>query len=82
MAEPIRPGIYRHFKGKHYIIIGVAEDAANPRPGELPGASQVVYRQNYEPYKLCYRSVPDFNAIVDRPEHHYKGPRFVFVQPL
>ena len=81
-AATVRPGLYRHFKGKFYTVYGIAEDATNPRPGELANPAQVFYRQNYEPYKLCYRTVRDFTETVDRPEHNYKGPRFRFVQPL
>lgn len=82
MAETVRPGIYRHFKGKTYVVYGAAEDATNPAPGAPPRPPQVVYRQDYEPYKLCYRSVRDFTEEVDRPEHAYKGPRFLFIRPL
>ncbi|HJV32743.1 MAG TPA: DUF1653 domain-containing protein [Patescibacteria group bacterium] len=82
MADTVRPGIYRHFKGKMYIVYGVAEDATNPRPGELPDPPKVFYRQDYEPRKLCYRSVRDFLEEVDRPDHGYKGRRFVFIRPL
>ncbi|MEK7545503.1 MAG: DUF1653 domain-containing protein [Patescibacteria group bacterium] len=80
MAEQIPSGIYRHFKGKTYAVYGVAEDATNPAEGELPNPPLVVYRQDYEPYKLCYRTVRDFTEVVDRPEHGYKGPRFVYIR--
>jgi len=81
MAD-ILPGVYRHFKGKSYVVYGVAEDATDPRPGELPDPPKVFYRQDYPPFKLCYRSVRDFTAEVDRPEFAYKGPRFAYVRPL
>ncbi len=78
----IRPGIYQHFKGKTYTVYGVATDATNPEPGDLPGPPKVVYKQNYEPHRLCYRALGDFTEVVDRPEHAYQGPRFVFIRPL
>jgi len=81
MSE-VRPGIYRHFKGKFYTVYGIAEDATNPRPGELPEPPKVFYRQEYGERKICYRSVPDFLGEVDRPEYGHKGPRFIFVRPL
>ena len=51
--------IYRHFKGKRYEIIAVAEDCED-------GSPQVVYKALYPPYKIYVRPYFDFVEELDR----------------
>ncbi len=83
MDDRVRPGIYRHYKeDRLYAVRGIATDATNPQPGELPHPPQVFYQAMYEPFALCFRSIPQFLAEVDDPRCGYKGPRFTFISPL
>ena len=64
----IRPGIYRHFKGNRYEVIGIANHSETMEP-------MVVYRALYGEYGLWVRPASMWNEIIDKPE--YRGPRFV-----
>jgi len=46
--EDLRPGRYRHFKGKEYEVIGVARHSET-------GEKLVVYRCLYDDYSLWVR---------------------------
>ena len=46
MSEEIRPGRYRHFKGKEYEVLGVARHSETEE-------EYVVYRQLYGEHSLC-----------------------------
>ena len=71
----VKPGVYRHFKGNIYHVLGVAE---NTETGELT----VVYIPQYGEHKgrLANRDLAMFIEEVDRPEHNYKGPRFQLIE--
>jgi len=56
-------GIYRHFKGDHYLVVDIAYDS------ETKGA-MVVYRQLYGEGKLWVRPLDMFLSEVD----HNKYP--------
>jgi cyclomaltodextrinase len=47
-SHPIRTGRYRHFKGKEYIVVGVARHSET-------GEELVVYRQDYGDRSLWVR---------------------------
>ena len=64
----IQPGIYRHFKGNRYQVIGVANHSETMEP-------MVVYRALYGEGGLWVRPASMWNKIVDKPGYH--GPRFV-----
>jgi hypothetical protein len=51
------PGIYQHYKGQFYTVIGVAKHSETEE--EL-----VVYRQNYEPQGLWVRPLTMFQEQV------------------
>jgi hypothetical protein len=73
----VKPGIYRHFKGNIYHVIGVAE---NTESGEF----SVVYIPQHGPHagKLSNRPLSMFLETIenhkDRPD--YTGPRFELVE--
>ena len=64
----IKPGIYRHFKGNRYEVIGIANHSETMEP-------MVVYRALYGEGGLWVRPADMWNEIVDKPNYH--GPRFV-----
>ena len=63
----LKPGRYRHFKGKEYELIGIA------LPSETM-EEMVVYRALYGESGLWVRPAAMWNEIVDKPNYH--GPRF------
>lgn len=63
----IQPGIYRHFKGNRYEVIGVANHSETMEP-------MVVYRALYGEGGLWVRPAAMWNEIVDKENYH--GPRF------
>ena len=67
----IEPGIYRHFKGNRYEVIGLASHSETMEP-------MVVYRALYGEYGLWVRPAAMWNEIVDKPNYH--GPRFRYVE--
>lgn len=69
--EEIKPGRYRHFKGRDYEVIGVARHSET-------GESLVVYRPLYGAGGLWVRPLPMFTEDVDhegarRPRFAYQG---------
>ena len=64
----ITPGIYRHFKGNRYEVVGLAKHSETLEP-------MVVYRALYGEGGLWVRPAAMWKEIVDKPEYH--GPRFV-----
>lgn len=64
----IRPGRYRHFKGKEYEVIGTARHSETLE--EL-----VVYRALYGDGGLWVRPAAMWSETVDR--DGYRGPRFI-----
>lgn len=70
MNQTIKPGRYRHYKGKEYIVLGVARHSETEE--EL-----VVYRQDYGDRGLWVRPAAMFVEAV-----HVDGssrPRFNYV---
>ena len=57
--ESIKPGRYRHFKGKEYEVLGVARHSETEE--EL-----VVYRALYGDFGLWVRPVSMWNETVER----------------
>lgn len=68
----IRPGRYRHFKGKEYEVLGVASHSETLEP-------MVVYRALYGEGGLWVRPAAMWEEQVDR--EGYSGPRFTFIGP-
>ena len=67
----MKTGIYRHFKGKEYQVLGIATHTET-------GEECVVYRAVYEGGKLWIRPLEMFTGGVEK--DGYKGPRFVWVR--
>lgn len=68
--ENPEPGVYEHFKGNRYEVMGVARDSETE---ELV----VVYRPLYGERGLWVRPLAMFVEHVER--DGYSGPRFVRV---
>lgn len=68
--EKLPQGIYRHFKGNNYDVLGVAVHSET-------GEQLVVYRPMYGDRKLTVRPLEMFTDHVERGK--YSGPRFVLV---
>ena len=54
----IEPGLYRHYKGKDYEVVGVATHSET-------GESLVVYRALYGEFGLWVRPLEMFEELVD-----------------
>ena len=67
----LKPGIYRHFKGNLYRLIGTANHSETMEP-------MVVYQALYGEGGLWVRPANMWEETVDR--DGYKGPRFTFVE--
>lgn len=68
--ESIKPGRYRHFKGKEYEVLGVARHSATEE--EL-----VVYRALYGDFGLWVRPVSMWNETVERDGKTFR--RFTYI---
>ena len=69
--EKIKLGIYEHFKGNRYKVLGVAKNS------EAAEQEFAVYQALYGEHDLWIRPLAMFLETVDKPE--YKGPRFKYV---
>ena len=70
-TQEIRPGIWRHFKGNRYQVIGVAKHSETLEP-------MVVYRALYGEGGLWVRPASMWLENVERDGKTYQ--RFVFEQ--
>lgn len=68
--ESIKPGRYRHFKGKEYEVLGVARHSETEE--EL-----VVYRALYGDFGLWVRPVSMWNETVERDGKTFR--RFIYI---
>jgi hypothetical protein len=69
-SNSIRTGRYRHFKGKEYIVVGVARHSET-------GEELVVYRQDYGDRSLWVRPKEMFLEGVEVDGRSV--PRFKFI---
>ena len=67
-VQSIRPGRYRHFKGREYEVIGIARHSEDESP-------LVVYRKLYDDLSLWVRPADMWNDEVVRDGRTYT--RFV-----
>ena len=69
-VEELKPGVYRHFKGNLYQVLGVAHHSETQE-------MMVVYRALYGERGLWVRPLTMWNERVSR--GGYDGPRFRYV---
>ena len=65
MEEMIRPGRYRHFKGKEYEVLYLAKHSETLEP-------MVVYRALYGEGGIWVRPASMWNEIVERDGKTYR----------
>ena len=68
--ESIKPGRYRHFKGKEYEVLGVARHSETEE-------DLVVYRALYGDFGLWIRPVSMWNETVERDGKTFR--RFTYI---
>ena len=68
--QEIRPGKYRHFKGKEYEVLGLATHSETREP-------MVVYRPRYGERGLWVRPAAMWNETVERDGQTYR--RFTYI---
>ncbi|WP_339726887.1 DUF1653 domain-containing protein [uncultured Gimesia sp.] len=68
----MKPGRYRHYKGKDYLVIEVARHSETEE-------EMVVYRQDYGECSLWVRPKEMFQETVE--VDGQQVPRFQFVSP-
>lgn len=68
--ESIKPGRYRHFKGKEYEVLGVARHSETEE-------KFVVYRALYGDFGLWVRPVSMWNEAVERDGKTFR--RFTYI---
>lgn len=66
----LKPGKYRHFKGKEYRVLGIASHSETLEP-------MVVYQALYGDGGLWVRPASMWDETVDRDDYH--GPRFIYI---
>ena len=59
MTDKIKPGRYRHFKGREYEVLGMATHSETLEP-------MVVYRPLYGERGLWVRPASMFNEVLER----------------
>lgn len=74
-GQVVRQGLYRHYKGKLYLVHGIAVHSET-------NDNLVVYRPLYGNFRLTVRPERMFLEEVDSPEYKYKGPRFQFISEM
>jgi hypothetical protein len=68
---PLQPGIYRHYKGQNYLVIGEAQHSEDE-------SRYVVYKPLYGEQGLWIRPLSMFVEHVE--VNGVRLPRFAFVQ--
>ena len=68
----LQPGVYRHCKGKEYLLLGLARHSETLQ-------TMVVYRALYGEGGLWVRPAAMWEETVTR--ENYTGPRFTYLGP-
>ena len=69
----VQPGIYQHFKGPKYRVIGLSHHSETEAP-------LVVYQCLYGDFDLWVRPLESFQSSVERDGERVE--RFTWLQPL
>lgn len=69
-SQELRPGRYRHFKGKEYRLLYTARHSETLEP-------MVVYQALYGERGIWVRPTAMWNEMVER--DGYQGPRFAYI---
>lgn len=67
----LKPGKYRHFKGKEYELVCIANHSETLEP-------MVVYKALYGKKELWVRPAAMWSEIVEKDD--YCGPRFSYIE--
>ena len=67
----LKPGKYKHFKGKEYELIGIANHSETLEP-------MVVYKALYDKQELWVRPAQMWTEVVEK--DGYCGPRFSYIE--
>lgn len=72
MSKDLKPGIYRHYKGNHYQVIGIASHSETHEPLAL-------YQKLYGDYGLWVSPLAMFMETITldgktQPRFEYLGP--------
>lgn len=70
-TEPVRPGRYRHFKGKEYQVLYSALHSETLEP-------MVVYQALYGKKGIWVRPASMWSEWVE--QNGYSGPRFIYLE--
>lgn len=66
----LKPGIYKHFKGNKYRLIGIAHHSETMEP-------MVIYQALYGEKGLWVRPATMWTEYIER--DNYSGPRFQYI---
>ncbi|TVP55274.1 MAG: DUF1653 domain-containing protein [Halomonadaceae bacterium] len=69
--DQVKPGLYAHFKGNHYRVLGTAQHTETHE-------KLVFYYPLSEPHRLFARPLTMFVEQVQRED--YQGPRFHWLE--
>ena len=71
----VAPGLYRHFKGKMYRVLGTARHSETLE--EMVMYQVLYHSKDFGPHVFFVRPVAMFTEMVNR--DGYEGPRFQFI---
>ncbi len=71
--KSVNPGIYKHYKGNLYEVLGIATHSETKE-------RFVIYHALKGASDLWARPEKMFSEDIDAPEYNCKGPRFTFVK--
>ncbi len=76
--QDLAPGVYEHYKGEKYLVLGVAGSSDEVNEGELMVVYVCLYTSKGGPY-LRVRSLKEFTEQVKWPNDGVTRARFRFI---
>lgn len=73
ITQPLRKGIYKHFRGRFYQVLATAVHSKTQE-------EMVVYQALYEPFDTFVRPRQMFEDVCPINQFGEKGPRFQFIR--